>query len=66
MKFKDIKKKKIVKECEGCLKVLIDKTCKAYEKPDVWKYGCPLKTNKELETIEKKKINPIKKSKRRG
>ncbi len=68
MKFEDIKKEKIVKDCEGCLKIILkDKTCGVYEKPSTWKFGCPMKTNKELEEVEiKKKINPIKKSKRGG
>ena len=67
MKFNDIKKEKVGSIlCHGCLKAF-EGTCTVYEKPSVWvtKGGCPMKTNKELDVESKKKINPIKRSKRR-
>ena len=54
--------------CVGCLKTDAYGKCSVYEKPSVWarKGGCPMKTNVILEAKDGKKINPIKKSKRRN
>jgi hypothetical protein len=58
---------KIVPECEGCNKIDGD-ICTAYLYPAA-KHRlceCPLKSNRILEIIKDKKINPIKASKRGG
>lgn len=53
--------------CEGCVK-LKDGKCSIWSSPESWlrRGGCPSKTNKNLEYIDKKekKLNPIKQSKR--
>jgi len=69
MKFLDIKKEPVTIFCGKCMRILQDGTCKIYEKPSVWERmgGCPMQTDVIIEAvIVKKKINPIKKSKRRG
>jgi hypothetical protein len=58
-----------VKEmCDGCFKIE-DGRCKCYADPSAWarKGGCPMKTNRVIEVKnDGKKLNPIKRSKRRG
>uniref|UniRef100_A0A6M3JLM3 Uncharacterized protein n=1 Tax=viral metagenome TaxID=1070528 RepID=A0A6M3JLM3_9ZZZZ len=69
MKFLDIKKELVTDFCGKCMKIMQDDTCKIYEKPSVWERrgGCPMQTDIMIEAVAvKKKINPIKKSKRRG
>ncbi len=72
----DVERKQCVPECIGCNKmysdvplgesVLEDHVCVAYINPAVLhnRGGCALKSNKIIETIVKKKVNPIKASKR--
>lgn len=65
----DIEREQCVKECTGCLKMYSDETigdvCIAYISPKAkHRLGCGLKTNKEIEIESKKKINPLKASKR--
>ena len=58
----------IVEDCDGCNKVWsngIESFCKAYANPAIiHRKGCALKSNKEIEQTTKKKINPLKASKR--
>lgn len=66
----NIKRKQCVKQCEGCNKMFSDENigdvCIAYADPkETHRIGCFLKSNKETQKITKKKLNPIKKSKRR-
>lgn len=59
----------VVEECNGCSRILENNKCKAFSNPAArWKNGeCPLATHL-TEKIEetKKKVNPIKKSKRKS
>lgn len=59
----------LVKElCDGCIKAITkENRCKSYEYPEAWyrKGGCPLKSNKVLEVITNKKMNPLKASRRK-
>lgn len=63
-----IHREMIVEECDGCNKVWsngIESFCKSYTDPaKVHRRGCFLKSNKEIEQTKKKKINPLKASKR--
>lgn len=59
----------VVDQCKGCTRITEDGFCFAYIFPEIiWKHNkkCPLATHL-VERIEekKKKINPIKKSKRK-
>jgi hypothetical protein len=38
--------------------------CIAYQDPSVWKFGCPLASNKIIKDEKGKAINPLKASKR--
>lgn len=55
----------IVPECEGCNRI-VDGVCSAYLNPSVRHRlcECPLKSNKVLEVIKDKKVNPLKASKK--
>ena len=59
----------LVKEmCNGCIKAIPkEDRCKSYEYPENWYRlgGCPLKSNKVLEVMTNKKINPLKASRRK-
>lgn len=70
-----LNREKCVPECMGCKKmyseipvgnvVLEDHVCIAYLNPKaIHKRGCALKSNKTEEIITKKKVNPLKASKR--
>lgn len=55
--------------CEGCNRMFNlgnGNVCASYESPAAWDRpgGCPLKSNKEIEDVDKKKINPLKASRR--
>lgn len=66
----DIHREQCVKGCDGCNKMYSDNTvgdvCIAYIDPKYWfdRGGCALKSNKMFDDSGKKKINPIKASKR--
>lgn len=55
----------IVSECEGCNRV-IDGVCSAYLNPASRHRACvcPLKSNRVLEIVKDKKVNPLKASKK--
>jgi hypothetical protein len=55
----------VVPECEGCNRI-VDGVCTAYLNPAVRHRACvcPLKSNRTLETITEKKVNPLKASKK--
>lgn len=58
---------KIIDECVGCGKVVNEEYCTAYPDPVVkWKHGhsCPMATHIVKAVEEKKKLNPIKASKK--
>lgn len=60
----------VVEQCKGCGRINDNGFCKAYINPKaIWEHKekCPLATHL-IERIEndKKKVNPIKKSKRKG
>jgi hypothetical protein len=70
-----VEREQCVPECMGCEKMysdiplgqccLEDHVCIAYISPKaIHRIGCALQTNRQEETTEKKKINPIKASKR--
>ena len=65
-----VKREQCVVGCEGCKKMYSDNTigdvCIAYRDPKVMfnRGGCFLHSNKKVEAEAKKKINPIKASKR--
>jgi hypothetical protein len=66
----DVKREQCVEECIGCNKMYSDSNigdvCIAYVSPKaVHRMGCALASNKKSEATEgKKKINPLKASKR--
>lgn len=64
----DISREQCIKECLGCNKMFSDvnigNVCIAYVDPKIWKGVCPLQSNKKIETVKGKKINPLKASKR--
>jgi len=65
----DVERKQCVKECLGCDKMYSDENigdvCIAYINPkNIHRIGCGLQSNKIIEVSVKKKINPIKASKR--
>jgi len=54
--------------CDGCIKAIAkEDRCVAYEYPENWYRlgGCPLKSNKVLEIVKGKKVNPLKASRRK-
>jgi hypothetical protein len=57
-----------VEECIGCNKLVSDEggnVCIAYISPKaIHRLGCGLKSNREIVEEDKKKINPLKASKR--
>jgi len=59
----------LVKElCDGCIKANIkEDRCITYGYPENWHRmgGCPLKSNKALEVMVTKKVNPLKASRRK-
>lgn len=62
--------KEVVAECEGCKKINEDNKCFVYVDPGARHRicECPLKTTKTLEMKDdgkRKKVNPIKASKRK-
>lgn len=74
-KMKILYQEEIIEKCEGCSKVLVQpgfwgfstsKYCHAYLYPaSKWRSGnCPLASHLEKGTDEKKKLNPLKQSKR--
>jgi len=74
-KMKILYQEEIVRECDGCSKVFIQpslfgfldsKYCHAYLYPaSKWRSGnCPLASHLEKGSDEKKKLNPLKQSKR--
>ena len=58
----------IVEQCQGCLLALNGNVCKPYSHPELqWTRlgGCAMRThNKNAMSIENKKLNPLKASKR--
>lgn len=66
----ELEREQCVKECIGCNKIYSDHdigdVCIAYFSPKAkQKLGCPLQSNKEIEKVDKKWVNPIKHSKRK-
>jgi hypothetical protein len=64
-----IVREQCTEECDGCNKMYSDETvgdvCIAYTNPKaLHRLGCPLKSNRVVEEIKEKKINPIKASKK--
>ena len=69
-------REEIIDKCEGCLKIFFQeglfkfsssRSCNAYLYPaSKWRFDrkCPMATHLEKGTDEKKKINPLKQSKR--
>lgn len=65
--MKDLyKREQCVEECIGCNKLVSDENvCIAYISPKaIHRLGCGLKSNREIVEEDKKKINPLKASKR--
>lgn len=66
----DVMREQCIPECMGCNKMFSDENtgdvCIAYVNPKAMHRlgGCALQSNKEIEITAKKKINPIKASKR--
>lgn len=64
-----IERKQCVEECMGCDKMFSNENigvCIAYADPAIKHLrGCALKSNKVSETVETKKINPLKASRRK-
>lgn len=66
----EIKREQCIEQCNGCNKIYSDENignvCIAYVNPNaLFRLGeCALKSNKVIEKDTKKKINPIKMSKR--
>lgn len=74
----ELERKPCVDECDGCLKIfereitppegmilVQENVCVSYADPKAMhRLGCPMKTNREISKEEKKRINPLKASKR--
>lgn len=61
--------KKVIDKCEGCARITKNGYCEVYVNPEEkWRNGnCPMATHLvEREKSKKKKVNPIKQSKRKG
>lgn len=66
-----IKREQCIEKCQGCNKMYSDENigdvCIAYADPKaIWRRGCALASNKKTEVSTKKKVNPLKWSKRRN
>ena len=66
----DFLREQCVEQCKGCDKMFSDENignvCIAYKSPAIkHKLGCALKSNKDVEVEDTKKINPLKASRRK-
>jgi hypothetical protein len=60
----------VIEECTGCHYVFMapnggPSVCVPYWNPAAkWRLGCPMATNRVVEKVEQKKVNPLKASKK--